>query len=68
MANTFTNLYYHIVFSTKNREPMINGEIEERLHQYIGGIVRKEKGVLGKVGGMPDHIHLLEHFRFILSH
>ncbi len=59
MANTFTNLLYHIVFSTKDRIPVIHGEMRERLYEYIGGIVRGERGILLEIGGVPDHVHLL---------
>ncbi|MFZ1550015.1 MAG: transposase, partial [Anaerolineae bacterium] len=34
MANTYTSLYYHIVFSTKNRVPYIRAEIEQRVWEY----------------------------------
>ena len=59
MASTFTCLDYHIVFSTKYREPTIRDELREDLYQYLGGIVRSENGCLREVGGMPDHVHLL---------
>lgn len=59
MANTFTNLLYHIVFSTKDRTPLIHGEMRERLYEYMGGIIRGERGVLLEIGGVPDHVHLL---------
>jgi len=63
MGDTFTNLVYHIVFSTKNRVPMIAGDFQERLYEYIGGIIRGQGGVLLEVGGVPDHIHLLAKLR-----
>ena len=59
MATTFANLVCHVVFSTKNREPLIREEIRDPLYEYMGGIIRGEGGVLLEVGGMPDHIHLL---------
>ena len=59
MAGTYTNLLYHLVFSTKNRQPWIAPEIEEELYRYVGGIVRGEGGTLLEVNGMPDHVHLL---------
>ena len=59
MATTFTNLLYHIVFSTKERDPMITQDIRERLYEYMGGIIRGEGGVLLEIGGVPDHVHLL---------
>lgn len=59
MANTYTGLFYHIVFSTKNRVPFINNEIEKRLWAYIGGIARKHKMTALQVGGVADHLHAL---------
>jgi hypothetical protein len=43
MANTFSNLFYHIVFSTKHRENFISPDIENRVWAYIGGVARKHK-------------------------
>ena len=59
MPSTFTNLLCHVVFTTKDRIPRIHDGIRERLYEYIGGIIRKEGGVLLQIGGMPDHVHLL---------
>jgi REP element-mobilizing transposase RayT len=59
MPQTFTQLHYHIVFSTKDREPRITPDIRDRVWDYLGGIVRGEGGMPILVGGMPDHIHLL---------
>ena len=59
MANTFTSLYYHIIFSTKNREPWIFPDIEQRVWKYIGGIARKHRMSALQVGGIEDHPHAL---------
>jgi len=59
MANTYTSLYYHIVFSTKNRVGWIESEIEQRVWAYIGGIARRNKMTALQVGGIVDHIHTL---------
>ena len=40
MSDSYTNLLYHIVFSTKDRRTLITSEIEPRLYDYIGGTVR----------------------------
>src|SRR5690606_16732065 len=53
----------HLVFSTKGRQGWITDKIEERLHKYIGGIVRGKKGALLEINGMPDHVHLLLHLK-----
>jgi putative transposase len=63
MSSTLTNLLYHIVFSTKNREPIITKPIRAELYKYIGGIIRGEGGKLLEIGGMPDHVHLVVRFK-----
>ena len=59
MSSTFTNLLYHIVYSTKYRQPLIAPAWQESLHKYIGGIVRERDGIAIEIGGMPDHVHVL---------
>lgn len=59
MANTYTSLHYHMVFSTKNRAPCINPEIEQRVWAYIGGIARKHSMTALQAGGTEDHVHVL---------
>jgi putative transposase len=59
MAGTYTKLYYHIVFSTKNRQPFITPAIEDEFHKYISGVVRGIDGSCIEINGMPDHVHLL---------
>jgi len=59
VAGTYTKLYYHLVFSTKQRSGFITPAIEEELHRYLGGIVRGIDGTCLAVNGMPDHVHML---------
>lgn len=59
MANTYSSLFYHIVFSTKNRKNFINREIEKRVWSYLGGIARKHKVTALQIGGIENHIHAL---------
>lgn len=59
MPSTYTSLHYHLVFSTKNREPLIDSEWRTRLHEYLGGVIRGLEGVSLGVGGVADHVHLL---------
>ena len=63
MASTLTNLLYHIVFSTKDREPLIRDGFRDELEKYMAGIVRNERGILLGIGGMPDHLHLIAKFK-----
>ncbi|GAA4472793.1 IS200/IS605 family transposase [Novipirellula rosea] len=57
--STFTNLLFHIVYSTKYRKRTIRLEWQDELYGYVGGIVRDQKGTLLKIGGVEDHVHLL---------
>ena len=59
MANTYSNLFYHIVFSTKGRKNLITPDIEARVWAYIGGIARKHEIIAVQVGGIENHIHVL---------
>jgi putative transposase len=59
MANTYSSLCYHIVFSTRNRIHDIKPEVEDRVWAYIGGVARKHNMVALQVGGIEDHIHAL---------
>jgi putative transposase len=59
MANTYTSLHYHIVFSTKNRELWIKPDIEQRIWAYLGGIAKQNKMKPLQIGGMDDHVHVL---------
>jgi putative transposase len=59
VPQSFVALNCHFIFSTKNREPLIRGDLAPRLYEYLGGIIRGECGALLAAGGMPDHVHLV---------
>lgn len=59
MANTYSVLFYHIVFSTKNRTAFIHPDIEARVWAYIGGVARNHKMTALQIGGIEDHVHAL---------
>ena len=59
MANTFTSLHCHVIFSTKNREPWLRADIEERVWAYLGGIARENNIKPVMIGGIENHLHIL---------
>src|SRR5262247_3591293 len=59
MANTYTSLHYHVIFSTKDREPFIRKDAEERIWSYLGGIARVNQIKPLLIGGIENHVHLL---------
>ncbi|MEM9481351.1 MAG: IS200/IS605 family transposase [Verrucomicrobiota bacterium] len=59
MPQSLHHKYGHIIFSTKDRTPAIPAELESRLYEYMGGIVRNTKARLIEINGTSDHVHLL---------
>ncbi len=59
MAATYTALYYHIVFSPKNRTRYLKPESEPEVWAYIGGVARTHPMSALQIGGDEDHIHAL---------
>jgi REP element-mobilizing transposase RayT len=59
MSSTHLSLHYHIIFSTKDRAPIIDVQWRDRLHGYLGGVVQNIGGVPEAIGGVSDHVHLL---------
>jgi putative transposase len=59
MSQSYTNLLYHLVFSTKDRKPLITDDVRSRLFDYLGGSVRRQGGITLAINGMSDHVHLL---------
>jgi REP-associated tyrosine transposase len=59
MSHTYTNLLTHVIFSTKDREPLIIAALHDDLLAYMGGILREIGGALRAANARPDHVHLL---------
>ena len=59
LANTYTSLHLHIIFSTKNRLPWISQDIEKRIWDYLGGIARRNQMTPVRIGGIEDHVHVV---------
>ncbi len=58
MANTYTQIYIHIVFTVKGRVNLIPEIHKDELYKYITGIIQNKGQKLICINGMPDHIHL----------
>lgn len=57
--STYASIRLHIIFSTKHREETIHDDWRDRLHAYMGGIVRHQEALAEAIGGTNDHVHLL---------
>lgn len=59
VANTYTKVYIHIVFTVEGRQNLIPKEHKEELHKYITGIIQNKGQKVIAINSMPDHIHIL---------
>jgi REP element-mobilizing transposase RayT len=59
MANSFISLEIHVIFSTKNRENLIDIELQRRLWPFLGGIAKQNNMVAYAIGGVENHVHIL---------
>ena len=58
-SSTYLSLHYHLIFSTKDRRPLIEAAWRSRLHEYLGDTIRGLGGFPQETGGIADHVHLL---------
>jgi putative transposase len=60
MPQSLAQIYLHIVFSTKNRQPLLGDkDFRGRMHAYLAGICRNLDCAALIVGGVEDHVHIL---------
>ncbi len=57
--STHTAISYHIVFSTKDRRPVLRRDRCEELFRYIWGIIKNRQSHLYRINGVEDHLHIL---------
>jgi len=55
---TYRQIFYQIVFSTKNRELAIAENHCEELYRYISGVIKNKNCKLYRINGIEDHIHI----------
>jgi putative transposase len=59
MADTYTQIYIHVVFAVEGRQYLIKQTKNDELQKYITGIVSGQKQKLIAINNMPDHLHML---------
>ena len=59
MANTYTQIHIHAVFTVQDRDCLIRESWKDELYKYISGIIRNNNHKLLAINGMPDHVHIL---------
>ena len=59
MATTLTELLYHCIWSTKNRDPLIRPEIEANVWRILAGTAKRNEMRILNAGGIENHVHAL---------
>ena len=59
MANTYSQIYIHLVFAVKYRDASLDKSWRNELYQYIIGLVENRGHKVYAIGGIYDHIHIL---------
>ncbi|MFZ1370704.1 MAG: IS200/IS605 family transposase [Ferruginibacter sp.] len=67
MANTYTQIHLQLIFAVQNRRSLIQESWEDRLYEYITGIVQQHTHKMIIINGMPDHLHIVIGMRPIQS-
>jgi REP element-mobilizing transposase RayT len=55
---TYWKLYYHFIWGTKNRLPLIDSSLESELYRVIAAKAKDMGGFIHAIGGIEDHVHL----------
>ena len=60
MSQSLANILTHLIFSTKNREPLLSDEdLRRRAHAYLAAVLKDLRCPALIVGGVADHVHIL---------
>jgi putative transposase len=59
--STYTQILYQIIFSTKNRRPVLIKENRDDLFKDIWGILKNKRCHLYRINGVEDHLHIVTH-------
>ena len=59
MSQSLANILVHIIFSTKDRQPLINQSVEGQLHAYMAAVFKKYDSTALIIGGIENHVHIL---------
>jgi len=59
MPQSLAKLHIHLVFSTKNREPIITDTARDSLHRYMATVLQNLGCSPVLINSVEDHTHLL---------
>lgn len=59
MSQSLSNILVHVIFTTKQRKPLIPHSIQKELYRYMAAIVKDCDCSPIIIGGTKDHVHIL---------
>jgi putative transposase len=59
MAQSLSQILLHLIFSTKDREPIVPAELQDELYRYLASACDAHASHAYRIGGMPDHVHIV---------
>ncbi len=59
MPQSLSKVVIHVIFSTRDRYPWLDGNVRSRMHAYLATICRDAEAEAFRVGGVADHVHLI---------
>jgi putative transposase len=59
MAQSLARLHIHLIFSTKNREPLLSDAVRDSLHRYMAVVLQNQSCPPVLINSVPDHVHVL---------
>ena len=67
MPQSLALVIVHLVFSTKDRQPLLGTSVRPALHAYLATVARNAGCECYRVGGVADHVHLAIRFSRTLT-
>lgn len=67
MPQSLALVIVHLVFSTKDRQPLLGASVRPALHAYLATVARNAGCECYRVGGVADHVHLAIRFSRTLT-
>ena len=59
MPQSLANILIHVIWSTKERRPLISDDVRAGLHGYMAGILKNIESPALAINSVADHVHVL---------
>ncbi|MGI4788873.1 MAG: IS200/IS605 family transposase [Janthinobacterium lividum] len=59
MGHSHKEIYLHLVWATRQREPLLTPDVERRVHRCIQSEAERLGAIILAIGGLADHVHLV---------